>query len=376
MHSQVEIEWLAAEPATTMLRDAGEHVLAEADEWAEETQTAESAAGEYASSIFKYVLKAYDGMDRNAEVFERVTSKKDYDVVVGDETYELWEPLVKKPERLRCPFVMIYDFVGFDAPRAGLIEKLGSYYFNRMWVSSDRKLFAESSRHRALFVGEPDDIPDAELGLMLPNRKTHAMNHYDFIGYVLTFDPGAFANGDEIRSSLGYDRSPMILVTVGGTSIGRPLLELSAKAFPLIKEEIPDVRMVMACGPRIDPGSVEVPLGWEDLEILGYVPRLYEYMAISDLAIVQGGGTTTLELTALGRPFLYFPLHGHFEQEIAVSSRLQRHRAGIRMQFADTTPEALAREAVTRMRERPSTPPLRTDGARVAAERILQAVAV
>jgi hypothetical protein len=372
MHSQVEIEWLAAEPATTMLRDAGEHVLAEADEWAEETQTAESAAGEYASSIFKYVLKAYDGMDRNAEVFERVTSKKDYDVVVGDETYELWEPLVKKPERLRCPFVMIYDFVGFDAPRAGLIEKLGSYYFNRLWVNSDRKLF-DGGEHCALFVGELDDIPDAGLGPMLPNRRLHASNHYDFIGYVLTFDPADYADHREVRTSLGYDGRPTILVTVGGTSIGKPLLELSASSLPLIKRDVPDARMVIVCGPRIDPESIEAPVGVDGLEILGFVPRLYEHMAASDLVIAQGGGTTTLELTALRRPFLFFPLQGHFEQEIAVSGRLRRHGAGIRMRYADTTPEVLAREVVAQLGDAPSPPSIRTDGASTAAERILQA---
>jgi len=68
------------------------------------------------------------------------------------------------------------------------------------------------------------------------------------------------------------------------------------------------------CGPCISPDSFSVPRG---IEIKQYIPRLYEHFAASDLAIVLGGATSTLELTALQRPFLYFPLEGHFEQDIS-----------------------------------------------------------
>ena len=48
------------------------------------------------------------------------------------------------------------------------------------------------------------------------------------------------------------------------------------------------------------------------------MPDLYRYLAACDLAIVQGGLTTTMELTATRRPFLYFPLRHHFEQQFHV----------------------------------------------------------
>ena len=38
------------------------------------------------------------------------------------------------------------------------------------------------------------------------------------------------------------------------------------------------------------------------------MPDLYRHLAACDLAVVQGGLTTTMELTAARRPFLYFPL--------------------------------------------------------------------
>ena len=85
--------------------------------------------------------------------------------------------------------------------------------------------------------------------------------------------------------------------------------------------------MVLVCGPRLDPATVQTPSG---VEVRRYVPRLYEHFAASDVAIVQGGGTTTLELTALRRPFIYFPLEGHFEQNLVVAKRLARHGAVIK----------------------------------------------
>ena len=75
---------------------------------------------------------------------------------------------------------------------------------------------------------------------------------------------------------------------------------------------------------------------------MGYVPALHRHLAACDLAVVQGGGTVTLELTALRRPFVFFPIEGHCEQEVYVADRLSRHHAGIRLRQSATTPAQLA----------------------------------
>lgn len=145
------------------------------------------------------------------------------------------------------------------------------------------------------------------------------------------------------------------------------MLHLCAAAYPHIEERVGDVRMVLVCGPRIDPATVQAPSG---VEVRRYVPRLYEHLAACDVAIVQGGGTTTLELTALRRPFIYLPLEDHFEQNRVVARRLARHRAGERLLYSETRPETLA-EAVAGLLGREATwPPIPTDGARRAAELI------
>ena len=74
------------------------------------------------------------------------------------------------------------------------------------------------------------------------------------------------------------------------------------------------------------------------LEVHGYVDRLYRHLSVCDLAVVQGGLTTTMELAAAKRPFLYFPLAHHFEQNFHVRHRLDRYGAGRCMDYAAHRP--------------------------------------
>ena len=80
----------------------------------------------------------------------------------------------------------------------------------------------------------------------------------------------------------------------------------------------------------------------DGLEVVPYVHNLYRHLAACDLAVVQGGLTTSMELTANKRPFLYFPLRHHFEQNFHVRHRLERYGAGRRMDFDDSPPELIA----------------------------------
>ena len=82
----------------------------------------------------------------------------------------------------------------------------------------------------------------------------------------------------------------------------------------------------------------------------GYVPDLYRHLAACDIAVVQGGLTTCMELTAAGTPFVYVPLRHHFEQNFHVRHRLERYGAGRRMDYADAVdPDVLAKIIVDEM---------------------------
>jgi hypothetical protein len=76
-----------------------------------------------------------------------------------------------------------------------------------------------------------------------------------------------------------------------------------------------------------------------------------------------------MELTAAGRPFLYFPLRGHFEQNRHVAHRLDRHGAGRRMRWeADGLADALVEELEREPRYRPVPPGAATRAAAIIAE--------
>jgi UDP-N-acetylglucosamine:LPS N-acetylglucosamine transferase len=110
----------------------------------------------------------------------------------------------------------------------------------------------------------------------------------------------------------------------------------------------------------------------EGLEIRRYVHDLYRHLAACDLAVVQGGLTTSMELTANGRPFIYFPLRHHFEQNFHVRHRLERYGAGHCMDFETATPETIARAIADEIGRDVDYRPVETDGAARAAALIAE----
>jgi predicted glycosyltransferase len=151
---------------------------------------------------------------------------------------------------------------------------------------------------------------------------------------------------------------------VGGSGVGADLLRRVVAAYPAAKRLVPGLRMIVVTGPRIDPAALPAQDG---LELHGYVHNLYRQLAACDLAVVQGGLTTTMELAAARRPFIYVPLRHHFEQNFHVRHRLDRYRAGRCLEYTDTEPESLAQAMAAEIGRPVSYLPVETDGAARAA---------
>jgi len=217
-----------------------------------------------------------------------------------------------------------------------------------------------------VFVGDPDDIVPDAFGPDLPMIRDWTREHYSFAGYVTGFDPGDYADRAALRSRLGYaDDRRLCVVTVGGSGVGEPLLRRVLDAAPLVRRQLPDVHFLVVAGPRIDPSSLPRRRG---VSVRGHVPRLYQHLAACDLAVVQGGLTTTMELTASQRPFVYVPLRHHFEQNFHVRHRLERHGAGLCLDYDRAAdPDALAAAVVSEIGRDVSYRPVETDGAARAA---------
>jgi predicted glycosyltransferase len=221
-------------------------------------------------------------------------------------------------------------------------------------------------RDRSVFVGNPDDIVDRSFGPGLPAIREWTEQNFDFSGYVTGFSPPDEAGRTRIRENAGVRPDEQLcVVTVGGSGVGGSLLRRVLDAVPAARHRVPQLKFLVVTGPRIDPASLPSP---EGVAIRGYVPDLHRLLAASDLAVVQGGLTTCMELAASRRPFIYVPLRHHFEQNFHVRHRLSRYGAGRCMTYEEATqPEVLAAVIAGEIQREVGYLPVETDGAARAA---------
>jgi UDP:flavonoid glycosyltransferase YjiC (YdhE family) len=130
---------------------------------------------------------------------------------------------------------------------------------------------------------------------------------------------------------------------------------------------VPDAEMLLVAGPRIDPWEF-APV--EGMRVTGYLHEEYRALACCDLAVVQGGLSTTMELVANRRPFIYVPLRDHFEQNFHVANRLRRYGAPPPTRFEEATPERLAAQMRERLGMQVNYEPVAAGAAQRAAKLI------
>ncbi len=367
----VEIEWLAQQPATRVIADAGEHIHP-ASEWlASESAHIASEASGHELNCFQALRSMDEIMVANFMIFQEVVEDGLYDLVVGDEAWDVDYYWHENPELKRTTNVWLTDFVGYlPMPGGGPHEAYLTADYNAEMIEHIARF--PRVRDRSIFVGNAADVVDASFGPGLPEIRAWTERNFEFSGYITGFTPPTADQTAEWRSGFGYAADEKIcIVTVGGSGVGRALLEKVIAAYPLARAAMPELRMVVVAGPRIDPDSLPAHPG---LEVHGYLDGLYRQLAVCDVAVVQGGLTTTMELTAAGRPFLYFPLRNHFEQEFHVRHRLDRYRAGRPMDFHVTDPESLAESLCLEAGRSVSYEPVETDGARRAAGMIAELI--
>lgn len=348
LQPDLEIHWLAQDPVTRLLESHREIIHPSSKYLASETRHIEQEAGEHELHCFEALRRMDEVLIKNFMHFQQAVEETRYDLVIADEAWDIDHHWHEHPELKRAKLAWFTDFVGY-LPMASGGEReayLTSDYNAEMIQHVER---TPSLRDRAIFVGNPEDVIPRSFGDGLPDIPDWVARHFDFSGYIIGEHPDSFGERSELRHRLGYrDGERICIVTVGGSGVGAHLIRRILESYPLVASKIPELRMIVVAGPRIDPRAFNVPAG---VELRSFVPDLDRHLAACDLAVVQGGLTTCMELTAARTPFIYFPLKNHFEQNFHVAHRLDRYRAGRRMEFASSTAEmiaeAMARELTT-----------------------------
>jgi pimeloyl-ACP methyl ester carboxylesterase/predicted glycosyltransferase len=330
LHPGLQIDWLAQHPVTEVLQARGERIHPMSADLANESRHIQRESHGHELHAFQALRRMDEIQLANFMVFQDLVRAEPFDLWIGDEAWEVDFYLHENPEVKRAPFAWLTDFVGY-LPMAGGGEReavLTADYNAEMIEHIARYPHV---RDVSIFVGDADDIVPDRFGTDLPGIREWTVEHFDFSGYVTGFPRYSGADREELRRELGYAPDERVcVVTVGGSGVGTDLLRRVVAAYPEAKRRVPALRMVVVAGPRIDPRSLSVPSG---VELHAYVDDLYRHLAACDLGVVQGGLATCMELVASGRPFLYFPLKNHFEQDRHVHHRLQRHQAGRRMEY-------------------------------------------
>ena len=320
LHPDLEIDWLAQHPVTAVLEARGERIHPGSAHLANESQHIESESAEHDLHCFQAIRRMDEILLNNFMVFHDIVRDDQYDLWIGDEAWELDYYLHENPEEKRAAYVWLTDFVGWlPMPDGGEREAFVTSDYNAEMIEHIARY--PRLRDRALFVGDLDDVvPDALRARPAADPRLDArplrlprLHHGLRPGRVRR--PGGAPRRARLRAGrarvhrhrrrLGRRRAPAAArdrrVPGGGAARRRAADD---------RRRRPADRSGRAC--RRTRASRSAP----------YVHDLYRHLAACDLAVVQGGLTTSMELTANRRPFLYFPLRHHFEQNFHVRHRL------------------------------------------------------
>jgi pimeloyl-ACP methyl ester carboxylesterase/predicted glycosyltransferase len=369
LRPDIEIDWLTQHPATAMLEKHGERAHPACRWLSSESAHLEDESADHDLHVFQAFRRMDEILCANFGVLHDVLSDGDYDLVIGDEAWEADYYLHENPELKRTAFVWLTDFVGWlPMASGGTAEAALTTDYNAEMIEQIARY--PRIRDRSLFVGDADDVVPQTFGDGLPSIRDWTREHYDFVGYFSGASVVSPADRARVRAELGYrDDERVCLVTVGGTGVGEALLRRVIDAYPDVHKASPELRMVVVAGPRIDPRSLPQVAG---VDVHAFVPDLWRHLAVCDVAVVQGGLSTTMELVANQRPFVYVPLRDHFEQQVHVRHRLDRYRAGRYADYSDLHPETLAALIAEQLSQPAESLPVADGGAARAAALIAE----
>ena len=203
LHPELQVDWLTQHPVTRVLQEAGERVHPASAWLASESAHIEAESGEHNLHVFQAIREMDEILVNNFMVFNDVVEETPYDLVIGDESWDVDYFLHENPELKRFSFAWLTDFVGWlPMPDLGDREALLTANYNAEML--EQRARYRQIRDRQVFVGNPQDVVDEPFGPGLPNIREWTIANYDFAGYVTGFEPPTTEAVARSRRELGY----------------------------------------------------------------------------------------------------------------------------------------------------------------------------
>ena len=169
LHPDLQIDWLAQHPVTRVLADAGETIHPASALLANESAHIEDESADHDLHAFQAIRRMDEILVSNFMVFNDVVDETYYDLVIGDEAWDVDYFLHENPELKRFAFAWMTDFVGWlPMPGGGDAEAALTADYNAEML--EQRARYRRLRDRSIFVGNPDDVVDESFGPGLPGN--------------------------------------------------------------------------------------------------------------------------------------------------------------------------------------------------------------
>jgi hypothetical protein len=113
LRPDVQIEWLAQHPVTRVLEHHGQRIHPASAWLLNESKQFENDCGEHDLHAFQAIRRMDEVLVNNFMVFSDVAASEHFDLVVGDEAWDVDHFLHENPELKRFQFAWMTDFVGW-----------------------------------------------------------------------------------------------------------------------------------------------------------------------------------------------------------------------------------------------------------------------
>jgi hypothetical protein len=200
LRPDLEIDWLAQTPVTSVLESRGERIHPLSAELASESAHITAESSEHDLNAFQAIRRMDEILLANFMVFYDAVEGGEYDLVIGDEAWDIDHFLHENPELKSTAFAWMTDFVGWlPMPSGGEREAFLTADYNAEMIEHVERF--PRLRDRAIFVGDPDDIVPDDFGPGLPSIRDWTERHFAFSGYVTGFDVSSATSPTNVWSS-------------------------------------------------------------------------------------------------------------------------------------------------------------------------------